>query len=97
MSVNCAEREVEDSGDTVEMNGSSSPYAGTAKERQISKIGKLLKIGRKSSSFEDDELGRLHLSPTAPNRCHSVTACILKSNNITFRKSSFLSLYSMDF
>ena len=38
-----------------------SPYA--RKERRISNISKLLKVGRRSASLDDEDLDQQHLSP----------------------------------
>lgn len=43
-----------------------SPYA--KKERRISNISKLLKVGRRSTSFDDEDIDQQHLSPMTTNK-----------------------------
>ena len=57
MSVNIENNEAVETSFLEELEG--SPYA--RKERRISNISKLLKVGRRSSSLDDEDLD--HLSP----------------------------------
>ena len=59
MSGNIANDKVMECSIPEELEG--SPYA--RKERRISNISKLLKVGRRSASLDDEDLDQQHLSP----------------------------------
>ena len=59
MSKNTTDKKDEE--DNVLEDLFESPYA--KKERRISNISKLLRVGRRSTSFDEEDIDQQHLSP----------------------------------
>ena len=90
MSRNIPDNEGKEDNILEELDG--SPYA--RKERRISNISKLLKVGRRSTSFDEEDIDQQHLSPMTTKK-RFVLYQKPRIEHFTFcRKSSFLSLRS---
>ena len=71
-----------------------SPYA--KKERRISNISKLLRVGRRSTSFDDEDIDQQHLSPmTSKKRFLSVLELRNKGCTTTFLHSIGKAVFSV--